>query len=90
MGTDFFTTVFEGPHTGSYLVPFEFGLKLHTQFNILLKYHSVVCALSHVSRTNILYVFLTSCPPCVLYVLIIRLLLSCVKYSCIENINKSN
>jgi len=36
---NFFTAVFEGPHVGSYLVPFEFGLKLHTQFNILLKYH---------------------------------------------------
>jgi len=33
--------VFEGPHIGSYLVSFEFSLKLHTQFNILLKYHSI-------------------------------------------------
>jgi hypothetical protein len=37
----FFPTAFEGPHIGLHLVPFEFSLKLHTQFDILLKYHSV-------------------------------------------------
>jgi hypothetical protein len=33
---NFFPTVFEGPHIGSHLMPFEFKLKLYTLFDILL------------------------------------------------------
>lgn len=87
---NFFTTVFEGPHVGSYLVPFEFGLKLHTQFNILLKYHSVgtytVARFTDQNFVCVSHIISFMCVVCLNH----RLLLSCVKYTCIENINKSS